>query len=234
MVGETCWPDFENRIFLKYNFRAGWCAQSGIGASVNYSIFNESLMCVSQIEALCVLNCRPTVVRWQGYRARAIRRKGVLAARNASGSKTSRSGAEGHRGGRAVDAETSADAQHGPSGPARDALRHRGVGGAPGRRDAQLAQRRHPRALSSGDSARRLRELSRSPEAGPKRHAATAVRAHVPTGEHVGQPLRLEGTSIRPPKLSNIFAYPLQKRELDRKECCRTQPVESRCGETEI
>jgi hypothetical protein len=86
MVGETCWPDFENRMHLKYGFREGWCAQTSIIASVNRSVVNGSIMCVAQLEALCVLNCRPTVVRWQGQRAHALRRRAALAlaARNVS------------------------------------------------------------------------------------------------------------------------------------------------------
>ena len=79
MIGETCWPDFENRIRLKYNYREGWCTQSGIGAAVNVSVVNGSLMCVSQMERLCVLNCRPTTMRWQGKRVIAMRRRAAAA-----------------------------------------------------------------------------------------------------------------------------------------------------------
>ena len=46
-----------------------------------------------------------------------------------------------------------------------------------------------------------------------------------------GQPLRLPGTSVRPPKQSHIFAYSLQKREQDRRACCRDRPAESNCAE---
>ena len=79
MIGETCWPDFENRIRLKYNYREGWCVQSGIGNAVNTSVINGSLMCVSQMERLCVLNCRPTTMRWQGKRVMALRRRAAIA-----------------------------------------------------------------------------------------------------------------------------------------------------------
>ena len=66
MVGETCWPDFENRVRIKYNFREGWCLQTSIGHAVNLSVVNSSLVCISQAENLCVLNCRPTTVTWHG------------------------------------------------------------------------------------------------------------------------------------------------------------------------
>lgn len=79
MIGETCWPDFENRIKLKYNYREGWCTQSAMGAAVNVSVFNGSLMCISQMERLCVLNCRPTTMRWQGKRVIALRRRAAAA-----------------------------------------------------------------------------------------------------------------------------------------------------------
>jgi hypothetical protein len=75
MVGESCWPDFENRVRLKYNFREGWCTQSRIGHAVNFSIVDGSVSCVSQIESICVLNCRPATVRWQGRTVRVLRRR---------------------------------------------------------------------------------------------------------------------------------------------------------------
>ena len=81
MIGETCWPDFENRVHLKYHYRTGWCAQTAIAQAVNLSVVNGSLLCVAQLEKLCVLNCRPSLVRWQGQRVRVLRRD---AARNAS------------------------------------------------------------------------------------------------------------------------------------------------------
>ena len=74
MVGESCWPDFENRVRIKYRYRAGWCTQSGIGRDVNFSIVNDSVVCVAQAENLCVLNCRPAVARWQGAKVAAMRR----------------------------------------------------------------------------------------------------------------------------------------------------------------
>ena len=95
MVGETCWPDFENRVHLKYNFREGWCIQSGIAHSVNVSIVNGSLLCIAQTEALCVLNCRPAIVRWQGRRVRALRRRAASATCNATGRVSGRSTDEG-------------------------------------------------------------------------------------------------------------------------------------------
>ena len=58
MVGETCWPDFENRVRIKYHYREGWCQQSGIGHAVNVSIVNESLMCVSQVGCSSLLSMR--------------------------------------------------------------------------------------------------------------------------------------------------------------------------------
>ena len=134
--------------------------------------------------------------------------------------------------GRTDTEEVLADPQYTMSTVTRDVHSHQHAAGYPGRQKSQLTYRRRPRSSSGGDSGRKLTELTRSSGAGSKRHAATAVRAHGPVGEHGSQPLRLEGTSIRPPKLSNIFAYPLQKRELDRKECCRTQPIESKCTDT--
>lgn len=78
MVGETCWPDFENRVRIKYNFREGWCLQTSIGHAVNTSIVNGSIMCIPQVENLCVLNCRPTFVVWHGKVVRALRMQAAL------------------------------------------------------------------------------------------------------------------------------------------------------------
>ena len=77
----------------RYNFREGWCVQSGISHSVNISIMNGSLVCIAQTEALCVLNCRPTVMRWQG---RKVRDRAAAAFRNVSYIGYGRGDREGH------------------------------------------------------------------------------------------------------------------------------------------
>jgi hypothetical protein len=44
-----------------------------LAQAVNLSVVNGSLLCVAQLEKLCVLNCRPSLVRWQGQRVRVLR-----------------------------------------------------------------------------------------------------------------------------------------------------------------
>jgi hypothetical protein len=211
MIGETCWPDFENRIKLKYNYREvrgeahpraraaalrvpplrlsptrvvrhvcvamlhglsggrgdapcvsrvaqGWCAQSAMGVAVNVSVINGSLRCISAVENVCVLNCRPATTRWQGKRVIAMRQR--AAARN--GLNVSHSTA---------DDESKAPAAGGLSASPVDAF-----------------------AID-----------------------ATAVS------------VRLPGTSARPPKAAPAFLYPIARREADRRECCRREPAVSKC-----
>ena len=96
MVGESCWPDFENRMRIKYRFRAGWCVQSGIGREVNFSIVNDSVVCVAQAENLCVLNCRPSIMRWHGGKVASMRRAAHRSAPNGSfGEGVGRRGGDG-------------------------------------------------------------------------------------------------------------------------------------------
>ena len=156
-VGETCWPDFENRIHLKYNYREGWCVQSAISASVNLSIVNGSLLCVAQAERLCVLNCRPSVVQWRG-------RMVPSAGRNGSGT-----------------------ASHGR-----------------GQQNGRAAAVDRGDRLTVGQFAF-LGEPSSSPPPAP------SPRSSAPSDDEgaIG-PVRVEGTSSRPPKLAHAFAYSIQ------------------------
>ncbi len=64
MVGETCWPDFEHRVSLKYNFRMGTCAQSVLISKLVLPTVNGSIRCLPHVEGVCVLNCRPRITRF--------------------------------------------------------------------------------------------------------------------------------------------------------------------------
>ena len=70
VVGETCWPDFQQRVRIKYNWLLGWCAARSIDQGVGLDQGDASLApggairCLAQLENVCVLNCQPRVQRW--------------------------------------------------------------------------------------------------------------------------------------------------------------------------
>ena len=160
MVGETCWPDFENRIRIKYNFRRGVCEQTAISQSVNVSIVNGSLMCIAHAENLCVLNCRPTTMRWDGRYVQYLRRRAASTSNGTWAQSTSELRAAG--------------------------------------RKLTRAQR-----TSASDTDNDAHELAS---------------------------LRLQGTLARPPKAASAFMYPIARRDADRADCCRREPIASQCG----
>ena len=133
MVGETCWPDFENRIKIKYNFREGWCLQTSIGHAVNLSVVNGSLQCISQVENLCVLNCRPTTVTWHGRAVQAVK---AAQAANEAGAAANEAGAAAN----AAHAAAHARARH-RGGNASVGADPAWVGGGAGRRIHHAARR---------------------------------------------------------------------------------------------
>ena len=48
MVGETCWPDFQQRVRIKYNWLLGWCAARSIDQATDTAGAKCSRMSCSQ------------------------------------------------------------------------------------------------------------------------------------------------------------------------------------------
>ena len=243
MVGETCWPDFENRIKIKYNFREGWCLQTSIGHAVNLSVVNGSLQCISQVENLCVLNCRPTTVTWHGRAVQAVK---AAQAANEAGAAANEAGAAAN----AAHAAAHARARH-RGGNASVGADPAWVGGGAGRRTEmgrRLARRRR------GKEGGGFGAGGRSGGGGGGGGGGTGGGGGGGGGGGVGgggrgrgrggggggggadegAPLRVDGTTSRPPKLGAAFVYPIARRDADRRECCRSAPVLSQCESSEL
>ena len=95
-----------------------------------------------------------------------------------------------------------------------------GGGGGDGRRLARLRRGRGsdsiPSGTSKGGRGHADRSSANANDAGAGAHASFG-------------PMRIEGTSARPPKAAAAFMYPIARRDADRRECCRVAPVVSQC-----